>query len=301
MEVKLDSKFATYESEDGSSAMQPAAYVAAWEKCDKNYEARVRRVGTLTVPGDSKDRESRDDSLDVKRARDIKWEQVLNLLNDLRSDGKIELQVDPIVEDLADYLEGRLHEPPVNDESLEEAEQLVPEIARSLASRLGARMEPQAQTLLPRSRSVQGPWVSLDFDDRLARFWVAFTPAGTTYSVPGWRDALQAQLIPTHRGWEKTEAAQQELRDAGFEYERSRGGKFWHRVWLPWDEMTQKPDPIEYASEWAYARIKATGWADRPKRPVERKPTPTRQKLPSARSKPRDGVRPWWRSRGSGP
>jgi hypothetical protein len=71
VEVKLDA---------GLAAEQPENYIEAWRQCPKEFEARVRRVGTITVPGESKDGEAGPSDVEIKRACDIRWDQVLVLL-----------------------------------------------------------------------------------------------------------------------------------------------------------------------------------------------------------------------------
>jgi hypothetical protein len=83
VEIKLGARFGSYETDDGATAEQPMAYIAAWGKCDKNFEAQVRRVGTITVNG-----KAQDPGADW-RACDITWHQVLDLVKTLSDHDKI--------------------------------------------------------------------------------------------------------------------------------------------------------------------------------------------------------------------
>ena len=280
VEIKLGARFGSYETDDGATAEQPMAYIAAWEKCDKNFEAQVRRVGTITVNG-----KAQDPGADG-RARDITWHQVLDLVKTLSDHDKIGPRAGVVADDLIYYLQRVVLPPSIGEGLLDDAQELVREVSVSLAKDLPARLESKA-CKLAKTMCVQGQNVALDVGDgRGARFWVALTPEGTTYNVLGWPDVLQLVEF----GGQIGEAAKEDLRRAGFEYVRDRSGRTQHRVALGWAELTNQPEPLKCAAAWAYEQVTATGWTDPHGQPRETEQLPPRSKL---RRRPHA----WWRSR----
>jgi hypothetical protein len=186
VEIKLGARFGSYETDDGATAEQPMAYIAAWEKCDKNFEAQVRRVGTITVNG-----KAQDPGADG-RARDITWHQVLDLVKTRSDHDKIGPRAGVVADDLIYYLQRVVLSPSIGEGLLDDAQELVREVSVSLAKDLPARLESKA-CKLAKTMCVQGQNVALDVGDgRGARFWVALTPEGTTYNVLGWPDVCNS-------------------------------------------------------------------------------------------------------------
>ena len=126
VEVKLGSDFHQYAiPELGRTLAQPDAYLHAWRSCDDAHEAKVRRLGTLTLDGKA----PRGD--DPWRARDVTWADVHQLLEDLAGD--LSPSVRLVAQDLRDHLAGRVLPPVVAPGFLERGGKL----ARGCASGCG--------------------------------------------------------------------------------------------------------------------------------------------------------------------
>jgi hypothetical protein len=255
IEVKLGSQFQEYAvPELGRSLSQPDAYLHAWDQCAPLREARVRRVGTLTLDGQA----PRDESYLSRRAADVTWAQVHALLQTLLDEKQIDEDVILVSSDLRDYLAKRVLPVQINPELLEWASKLTKEVvARLVVAIPGASshgsFRPKAKFLYAGGdvhfRSPKGAQKSL-------RLIVA--QAGSKYHAPGRPEGLQ---IVDWFGPEGPEAAEL-FATAGFQRLPDVGRSRLYRASLPITEirMVQGLDEqVAVAFEWAWARLSEAG------------------------------------------
>jgi hypothetical protein len=104
VEVKLGSDFHQYVVPAlGETLAQPDAYLHAWRACNAAHEAKVRRLGTLTLDGKAPS------GNDPWRGRDVTWADVHKLLADVT--GELSPDVLLVARDLRDHLSARVLPP----------------------------------------------------------------------------------------------------------------------------------------------------------------------------------------------
>jgi hypothetical protein len=250
VEAKLDAPFSTYKV-DGSIVEQPEAYLKAWERCDPELEAHIQRVATITLHGKARH------ASDPRRARDVTWTHVLDLLNSLLNENKVEVEARAVARDVVTDLEMRLLPPEAGE--LDNALKLVTEVARRLQAAIPSsrlRADPFTSSTI----YVQGEQIDLNVEGQPLTIWVAFTPARSSFNVRGWRDVLQLWVYPVD-GTAPNEKASADLRRAGFDRLRCLGSAWKpYRSRLDWEGLQNHQDPIARATTWAQQQIEQTGW-----------------------------------------
>lgn len=249
VECKIDAGFNTY-SFEGGALSQPEAYARAWRHCAPAREAVVRRVGTLTR-----------DAVVPRwrsnwRARDLTWQQLDEMLETALEDGTIDTELLAIARDLHRHLGGFVLEPTVPagfaemGRFLEWGRRLVEAVCDKVAAewshayvRGPARIRPERHNASRTLHAKIGP--------RELSFWIAVSPAGGSYAVPGWPASLQVAL---EYGDDATRAA---LLRAGFDRRRDRAGYTLPRAILPVaDLLATENNEISTASAWILARLR---------------------------------------------
>jgi hypothetical protein len=211
---------------------QPDAYIRAWEHCDPQTEADIRRVGTLRLDGDPPSSIGHE-----WRTRDLKWSDLHRLIGRLLGDGRVPPEASGVAHDLHRYLEQRVLHPKVSDATLRRGAEIVRAVCARLVDELPGRVGTTGFRV-NRNTQYAGAYLN-DVRTRHAsrgRFWIAFTPAATSYNIPGWPTVLQLQL--TEPWIDPIEAL---MLAAGFEDSHDRAGYHVLSAKLLEEPSTQRP------------------------------------------------------------
>lgn len=127
VEVKLGSDFHEYTiPELGRTIAQPEAYLHAWRSCDDSHEARVRRLGTITLDGKAPSGD------DPWRASDVTWADIHDLFGRLADNLAPDVRL--VAQDLRNHLAGRVLPPVVAPEFLTWGSKLARGVCHELSS-----------------------------------------------------------------------------------------------------------------------------------------------------------------------
>ena len=214
VEAKLSSPF-MWRRVGRKRVSQPDAYIHAWERCDPKFEAAVRRVGTVRLDGDP--------PADIGhpwRVRDLTWKDILRVVNSAIASGGLDSDIRVVASDFCWYLQHRVLRPTVTPAMLDHGAKLVRAVCQRLADELPDAM-PAKSVQTSVKHSYAGTYLN-GFTTKYsknARFWLAFTPAATSYNVPGWPTVVHIRWFDP---WDDgTEAS---LLQSGCEPWRDRAG-----------------------------------------------------------------------------
>jgi hypothetical protein len=253
VEVKLGSDFHQYAIPAlGATLAQPDAYLHAWRSCDEAQEAKVRRLGTLTLDGKVPR------AADRWRARDLTWADIHKLLGDVT--GELSPDVELVAGDLRDHLASRVLPPVLTPAFLERGGKLT----RGVCERLRARVsEGKVSGNFAANERFNYAGGYLQFTSpELTRekLWFVVTPAGGDYNVPGAPASIQMASVYEDP---LTPAAKARLISAGFTETKDKVGYRLVRAAFPLDEVELEAtltDQIAVASAWAEELLRAAGF-----------------------------------------
>lgn len=186
VEVKVDATFHTHVLAEGTS-LQPDTYVLAWRRAvelDGRGEARIRRVGTLSrTPADAPRPDATLADSDTRRAADISWHAVRDLIARVASTGGFgELRM--VAQEFEDVLEKRVLSPAggtlISDPTLawgfELLAAMLPTVVGQVSgASLGNRVAPQIDYV--------GRYLRVDFGlPSPVQFWIYVTTAEGRYN-----------------------------------------------------------------------------------------------------------------------
>lgn len=245
IEVKLGSDFHEYPIPAlGRTLLQPDAYLNAWRFCDPSHEARVRRLGTLTLDGEAPPHGD-----DRWRAGDITWGDVHQLLEDIGGDMPPEVGL--VAQDLHDHLAGRILPPVVAPGFLDRGGMLTRGVCEHLLRRVVDGKLSGSFAAIERSQYAGGYLQFTSPEKTREKLWFIVTPAGGEYNVPGAPASIQ--ITSVNEG-PLTPAGTAHLIEAGFTYATDKAGYRLLRAALPLAEVeseTVLDDQIAVASVWA--------------------------------------------------
>lgn len=253
VEVKLGSDFHQYAiAELGRTLAQPEAYLHAWRSCDADKEARLRRLGTLTLDGVAPP------SDDPWRSRDVTWADIHRLLDRVAENLAPEVRL--VACDLRDHLAGRVLPPVIAPGFLDWGAKL----ARGTCERLQGRLvEGKVSGSFAANERFHYAGGYLQFtspEQTREKLWFVVTPAGGDYNVPGAPASLQMASVYEDP---PTPAAKARLIDAGFSESKDKIGYRLLRVALPLselEELSTLDEQIEVAVAWAEELLRAAGF-----------------------------------------
>jgi hypothetical protein len=262
VEVKVDATFHTHVLDDGISA-QPNTYVTAWRRAverEGRGEARIRRVGTLSrTPADVPRPDAKLADAQTRRAADISWHSVRDLITDVAGAGGFgELRV--LAQEFEDALEQRILNPaggaPIGDPTLAWGFELLAAVLPAVVERvsgasLGNRVAPQTDYV--------GRYLRLDFGlPAPVEFWIYVTTAEGRYN--GGR--TEANLwLSEHPDARAVSEVRKQLATAGFAEVTDAAGTTLRRS-LPLAQITAAGEPNgqrEAAIDWILRSLRQAG------------------------------------------
>lgn len=252
VEVKLGSEFHQYTIPAlGRTVPQPEAYLHAWRLCEPATEARVRRLGTLTLDGKAPA------SDDPWRARDVTWADVRALLDRVLSDLSADVRL--VAEDLRDHLAARVLPPVVSPEFLAWGAKLARGVCERLRSQVVDGKVSGSFAANERFHYAGGYLQLTSPEDTREKLWFVVTPAGGDYNVPGAPASIQMTSV-----YEDPLSANAKARliEAGFAESKDKQGYRLLRAALPVaedDHRRELYDQIDLVTEWAAELLGAAG------------------------------------------
>lgn len=229
---------------DGVARIQPDAYLLLWARLPAGDEARIRRVGTLTLITPS----AGDPSLvqdRVRRAQGLTWRDVIPLLRDKELRTRPERDTDAVIEDLADHLETMAPQPdashpwtfrPVLEAAILDAHAALPWLA------------------LTSSRWSVAPHyagVTLFRANHRAEFWLALTTEKSRYRPPEPVAAVQLCVM-------SPSVTRDRLAPGGFPHLRDASGADQPRSYLPAHEVPLEfDDAVRATSAWLIGQLES--------------------------------------------
>jgi hypothetical protein len=253
VEVKLGSDFHQYAIPAlGATLAQPDAYLHAWRSCDDAHEAKVRRLGTLTLDGKAPR------AGDPWRARDVTWADIHKLLDDVT--GELSPDVELVARDLRDHLAARVLPPVLAPGFLERGGKLTRGVCERLRSRVSEGKV--SGNFAPNERfHYAGGYLRFTSPEQTReKLWFVVTPAGGDYNVPGAPASIQMASVFEDP---LTPAAKARLISAGFTETKDKIGYRLVRAALPLEELEVEAtleDRIAVASDWAHELLRAAGF-----------------------------------------
>jgi hypothetical protein len=255
VEVKLTSEFHSYNVPGVGTLAQPEAYLYSWRSCASDAEAKVRRLGTLTLTGQAPE------SGDAWRARDVAWAEVHRLLVHLS--GQLSPEVRLVADDLRDYLAGRVLAPVMPHGFLDWGGT----VARGVCDHLRPRVV-DGKVSGPFKPNEKSHYVGgyLQFttpEGTREKLWFVVTPAGGEYNVPGAPPSLQITSVNEDP---PTAMARARLIEAGFIESKDKAGYNLLRMALQLAEPPHESadDQITVATEWATGLLETAGFIATP-------------------------------------
>jgi hypothetical protein len=249
VEIKAEADFHHVEAQDGSQIDQVSAYVRAWERLDAQYEARLRRVGTLTSDGTAPEHGR-------LRAADLSWTEIARTIEESDRHGHLDRSLKVVATDLCDAIDllfGTLIEQPG---FLIGARELVGAVASAMAQACGGTA---SQVTVRHNSLYAGSYVKFpDAEGTESRIWVYCTPVGGWYNAVGHPPALW--LSETDTPWSGLVAAR--FRNLDFGTIRDRAGYKLLRLAHPLDATAvvgRDPRQRENACAWATDLMLAAG------------------------------------------
>jgi len=186
IEVKVDASFHTHALDSGTY-LQPDTYVLAWEHAvglDRTGEAEIRRVGTLSrTPAAAPRPDAKLEDADTRRAEDISWHAVRDLIEDgvsTRAFGELR----GIASEFSDVLEERVLSSgsgtAISDPTLAWGWSLLADVLPAVVGRTpGASLGPNVAPQL----DYVGRYMRLDFDlEAPVQLWIYVSTALGRYN-----------------------------------------------------------------------------------------------------------------------
>jgi hypothetical protein len=226
VEIKVGAALHYWELPDGARLVQPDAYLRSWrENCSPGSEARVRRVGTLTVAGPGVAL-----AADAWRARDVTWSEVYTMLDHLLEGGDLERHVVPVAIDARSAITSKIlgtpKAAPIDDPLLERGYELI----ASVLDRFQAEGHKTSGPRVP--SDYVGGYVTIDSIEGPLRFWLYVTGGGGQYAPVGAADSVWIAENPDNKFGAGIRAR---LEPLGFAGVKDRAGYTLLRTALPID------------------------------------------------------------------
>lgn len=253
VEVKLGSDFHQYVIPAlGATLAQPDAYLHAWRSCDDAQEAKIRRLGTLTLDGKAPRAE------DPWRARDVTWADIHKLVDHVT--GELSPDVELVARDLSDHLASRVLPPVLTPGFLERGGKLTRGVCERLRSHVLEGKVSGSFAANERFHYAGGYLQFTSPEQTREKLWLVVTPAGGDYNVPGAPASIQMATVYEDP---LTPAAKARLISAGFTETKDKIGYRLVRAALPLDEIEVEAtltDQIAVACAWAEELLRAAGF-----------------------------------------
>lgn len=258
VELKIGASLHHFMMPDGL-LYQPDAYIRSWQSYEPEYEAHVRRVGTLTLTGPGVPLGPH-----PMRAKDATWQQVRDCLGTLLENGEIEIDVAAVAVDFAaamdEFVLKLAQNPQTDDPQLAWGYRLLHDVAPRLADAL-------PDGALKASPGIYKDYVTayVHFTSEGAphRLWLAVTPEGARYNIAGHKSTFWL-AEPTDTRFPRSLA--ERFRKAGFTSDKTtpypslRRGIEISFVQEAGDAAAQS----DLALQWMVDALAPTGIVDRP-------------------------------------
>jgi hypothetical protein len=245
---------------DGQTYPQAEAYARAWAQRPAGAEALQRWVGTLTA-GYQRPPELADllAGLPVRRARDVSWQEVVELLERREREGSLMAGIRDVARDLCDVLRERV----LMADLLPPAQELGALLDRGADLLSALRIRLAEAGLAPRSSGIQrrtdyvGTYVDAPLHDGDLEFWVQMSPRGGRYNLRGQPNALV--VVAKRRDAPSLAEWGERFVPAGLRWCRDREGYPGYRALLEdevvWADDRDVPAAAVFTSDWLLALL----------------------------------------------
>lgn len=226
VEVKIDAQLHWWPLPDGTRLYQPDAYIRSWaENYDPEFEATIRRVGTLTRNGPGIELAPH-----PFRAADVRWQDVRDVLAALLEEGRLEPEVLAVALDAAAAIDQRIllvkQPPPIDDPVMSWGYSFLTALAPAVAAQL-------VDGSLKKGPAVYGDYtgVLVYFETPFGaqRLWLYISPSEGKYNAPDCGSTVWIAEAPDTR-WPP--ALQHLVQSAGTSEVKDRAGFTSYRLGL---------------------------------------------------------------------